>query len=72
VPSCEPCGTYYNPNTLGEDGKCPVCGAPVVTGEHAHSEAPEGRAVPWHFWVAVVAVTVYLTWRLVQGVLLLF
>ena len=28
--------------------------------------------VPWHFWVGVVAMVVYLGWRLLQGVIWLF
>ncbi len=75
VPTCEPCGTFYNPNSLSEDGRCPVCGAEVTVGDHAQrgSEDPEiERHVPWHFWVGVAAVTVYLGWRVIQGLLLLF
>lgn len=77
VPTCEPCGTFYNPNSLPADGTCPKCGNPVTTGEHAHrvSEPEESQPehkVPWHFWVGVIAVTLYLGWRLLQGILLLF
>jgi hypothetical protein len=32
------------------------------------AEAPVPARVPWHFWVLVVAVAVYLGWRVVQGV----
>ena len=72
MPSCEPCGTFYNPNSVTEEGDCPNCGEPVLLGNMVLSvETPE-RAVPWHFWVGVVAVTAYLGWRVLQGVLLLF
>ncbi len=73
MPTCEPCGTYYNPNTLGEDGTCPTCGEAVTMGELAtHDHDEPTPHVPWHFWVGVFAVTAYLGWRLVQGILLLF
>jgi hypothetical protein len=86
MPWCEPCGAFYNPNSLPPDGTCPRCGAPVSEGdfgiEHDHDEDddPEAdgadhgivRDVPWHFWVGVAAVVLYLGWRLIQGVLLLF
>ncbi|MGI9621413.1 MAG: hypothetical protein ACR2PK_01150 [Acidimicrobiales bacterium] len=72
MPSCEPCGTFYNPNTLRADGSCPECGELVTAGEHVGTDAPIERKVPWHFWVGVAAVTLYLGWRLVQGVALLF
>lgn len=72
MPSCEPCGTFYNPNSLGGDGRCPECGGEVTVGEHAHASEQYERKVPWHFWVGVVAVTLYLGWRVLQGFLLLF
>ena len=72
MPTCEPCGTFYNPNSLPADGTCPECGEPVSTGEHGRSHEAPRRDVPWHFWVGVVAVTAYLGWRLVEGALLLF
>lgn len=27
------------------------------------------RVAPWHFWVMVVALAVYLGWRLIQGIM---
>lgn len=72
MPSCEPCGKFYNPNSVTEDGKCPSCGEPVVLGEMATVDEIIERSVPWHFWVGVVAVTAYLGWRVIQGILLLF
>lgn len=72
MPTCEPCGTFYNPNSLSADGTCPECGEVVTTGAHGSAHEPAERHVPWHFWVGVIAVTAYLGWRLLQGVLLLF
>ncbi len=60
MPWCEPCGRFYNPNTLRPDGTCP---------ENHLVEPPKPRAkVPWHFWLLVAGVTIYLGWRLVQGI----
>jgi hypothetical protein len=61
MPWCEPCGRFYNPNSLHEDGSCPSCRTVLA-------EPRRGPKVPWHFWVLVVGVTVYLAWRTVQGV----
>ena len=44
------------------DGSCPSCG--TVLAEPA-TEADAPRA-PWHFKLLVVALCVYLGWRLVQ------
>jgi hypothetical protein len=62
MPWCEPCGRFFNPNTLQEDGSCPTCGT-----ELAKPKAPP--KVPWHFWVLVLGIVVYLGWRTVQGVM---
>jgi uncharacterized paraquat-inducible protein A len=60
MPWCEPCGRFLNPNTLHSDGSCPVCGTTL-----AEPKAP--AKVPWHFWLLVAAVVLYLGWRAVQG-----
>lgn len=60
MPWCDPCGRYYSPNTLRPDGTCPE-NHPVETPKKA-------QKVPWHFWLLVIAVTLYLGWRLVQGI----
>ena len=67
---CVQCG--YAIRGLHEQGRCPECGAPVQVGEHASVQDPLERAVPWHFWVGVAAVTAYLGWRVIQGFWLLF
>lgn len=61
MPWCESCARYWSPNSLPPDGSCPSCGRVIA-------EAPVPARVPWHFWVLVVAVAVYLGWRVVQGV----
>ena len=60
MPWCEDCGRYYTPNTMAADGSCPRCGRVIAE--------PRDERLPWHFWLLVVAVTVYLGWRAVQGV----
>ena len=62
MPWCEPCGRFYNPNTLTSEGRCP--------NEHQVADPHDDNSkVPWHFWALLIALAVYLGWRLVQGVL---
>lgn len=50
------------------DGTCPNCGSPVAgPGGNEHGRPAVATRPPWHFWVLVAAVVVYLGWRLVQG-----
>lgn len=65
MPWCEECSRFYNPNTLTEDGDCPS-GHRVA--EPSTEVAPK---VPWHFWLMLVALGLYLGWRLIQGIGLL-
>lgn len=68
MPWCDGCDRFYNPNTLEVDGSCPQCGRLVGEAATARAELSTGRA-PWHFKVLVAATTVYLSWRLVGGVI---
>ena len=61
MPWCDQCSRYLTPTSLQTDGSCPSCQTVVA-------EPPKPVRAPWHFWVLVVAVTVYLGWRLLQGV----
>jgi len=62
MPWCDDCSRFYNPNTIERDGTCPTCASVIA----------EPRAgAPWHFWLLLVAVVLYLGWRAVQGVGLL-
>ena len=64
MPWCEPCERFYNPNSLKVDGTCPACATKLAEPE------PRGwRSVPWHFWLLLAALGLYLGWRLIQGVL---
>jgi hypothetical protein len=66
VPWCEPCGRFYNPNTLTTEGTCPADHQVREPGENATGGAP--AKVPWHFWLLLVSLLGYLGWRVVQGV----
>ena len=69
MPWCEPCGRYLTPNAVDADGSCPTCGNEV---DPAPGAGHIGEKVPWHFWLVVAAAAVYLGWRAVQGIVLLF
>jgi hypothetical protein len=64
VPWCDPCSQYYTPNSLTPEGACPTCGEDLS--KQKEIEAPE--KVPWHFWLLLAAATIYLGWRLIQGI----
>ncbi|WP_419850856.1 hypothetical protein [Candidatus Poriferisocius sp.] len=70
VPWCEPCDRFWNPGSVTEEGECPTCGTPVETPPEA--EPLPRQKVPWHFWVAITAAGIYLAWRAIQGIGLLF
>ena len=46
---------------MNADGSCPTCGR--VLAEPSTDAAPRA---PWHFKLLVVAVCVYLGWRLIE------
>ena len=71
MPWCDDCERFSNPNSLAEDGGCPGCGTVIAEprpGADTAAVDPDLKSVPWHFWLLLVAVVVYLGWRLVQGV----
>ena len=61
MPWCEECSKFWTPTSLGTDGSCPGCGRTVAT------KVEEPKA-PWHFKLLVVAVIVYLAYRVIQVV----
>lgn len=68
MPWCDDCDRFYNPNTLTESGQCPE-------GHQVAEPPPEGdddAKIPWHFWLLVIALAIYLGWRLIQGIEWLF
>ena len=70
MPWCEECAKYYTPNSVQSDGSCPTCGDTIQLPESAAADAGDHLAddekAPWHFKLMVVAVVVYLGWRLVD------
>jgi hypothetical protein len=61
MPWCEGCQKFYSPNTLRPDGTCPE--------DHPVSDPqapPAKKRAPWHFWLLLIALAIYLGWRFVQ------
>lgn len=58
------------------DGSCPKCGTDLGDpGGFDHGVidgSNESVKIPWHFWVMVAATTIYLGWRVIQGLQSLF
>ncbi|MDP1820368.1 MAG: hypothetical protein Q8K58_10845 [Acidimicrobiales bacterium] len=67
MPWCAECDRFYNPNSLQADGTCPTCGRAVGEPEKLRKFSDE--PAPWHFKVLLVAVVVYLGYRLYEVVL---
>lgn len=76
MPWCEDCAKYWAPSAMKADGSCPTCGRIVETPEPitaknldlkrlAAGEGAEVAKAPWHFKVLVVALAVYLGYRVV-------
>ena len=63
MPWCEDCARFYSPPTLTAEGDCPE-------GHHVADPAGEEAQpkAPWHFWLLVGALAIYLGWRLIQGI----
>ncbi len=58
MPWCEDCAKFWTPTSMPPDGSCPTC--------HRVIAEPPDTSVPWHFWVLVACLVLYLGWRLVQ------
>lgn len=81
MPWCDDCSKYWAPNSLEANGVCPTCKRVLATKGALRMEArslgipgpgeKEGEApkAPWHFKVMVGAVTLYLLWRVWEGIL---
>ncbi len=78
MPWCEDCDRFYTPSTLSAEGNCPSGhhvadpdAAVLVQSDDPGATEPRSRKkvkAPWHFWVLIVALTIYLGWRLVQAI----
>lgn len=80
MPWCDQCDRFYTPSTLSTVGDCPEghhvadpgdADAIIQSEAPPREEEPEAK-VPWHFWVLIVSVVVYLGWRFIQGIEWLF
>ena len=49
---------------MGSGGECPTCGRVIV--EVKEQAQPR---VPWHFWLLLIALVIYLGFRAYQGVM---
>lgn len=66
MPWCEPCEKYWTPNAMNDDGTCPTCGEQVVAAhEPAEGDVATEEKAPWHFKLMIVALVLYLSWRLI-------
>ena len=70
MPWCEGCDRFYNPSSLGPDGTCQQCGRFIASIDDEPEVEGSARA-PWHFYLLVACVVIYLGWRLLQGIALL-
>lgn len=64
MPWCESCSRFYNPTSVAPDGTCMKCGTFI-----ADDLPDEDTRIPWHFWALVLALVIYLGWRLIEVVI---
>ena len=67
MPWCETCERFYNPGSVAPDGTCSKCGRFIGDPEALEEQA--SAKIPWHFWVLVAALVIYLGWRLIEAIL---
>ena len=66
MPWCDTCDEYRAPTALTAEGTCATCDAKV---DVADLKNPASAKAPWHFWVMVAALVLYLGWRLIEGII---
>jgi transcription initiation factor IIE alpha subunit len=66
VPWCEDCAKYWAPTAMNADGTCPTCGRDVDASAVRTKELVDDEKSPWHFKLLVVALVLYLGWRVVD------
>ena len=77
MPWCDACDRFLSPSTVRTDGTCPSCGRMVDPG-HAHAAEAKSDLgdeddevlppIPWHLWLLLAALAVYLGYRAMQGI----
>ena len=75
MPWCEQCDRFYTPSTLSSAGDCPEGhhvadpgDVPLVQSTAEPREEEPAPKVPWHFWLLLASVVIYLGWRAFQGI----
>ncbi len=76
MPWCDDCDRFYAPPTLNAAGDCPEGhhvaepedGQVLVQSVAEPREEEADPRVPWHFWLLLASVVIYLGWRAVQGI----
>ncbi len=76
MPWCDTCSLYHAHTDLRDGAACPDCGEVVSEAndspqDPAHEEdevRTVGQSAPWHFWIVVVALVIYIGWRIVVGI----
>ena len=66
---CDACSGYHDAVSEGGRTVCANCGAERISPEN---DATVGATAPWHFWLVVGLLAVYLGWWLVRGVIWIF
>ncbi len=62
MPWCEDCSKFWNPNIAAARRHLPDL-------RRVHRRRAAGQPkVPWHFWILIVALGIYLSWRAFQGI----
>ena len=55
MPWCDDCSKFWNAPNVGPGGECPTCGKVL---------ASPRKGVPWHFKLMLVALAVYMVYRI--------
>ena len=81
MPFCEECAKYWAPSAMTPEGTCPSCGRVLEAPQTAETTSAANKSVrelagkqakaPWHFKLLVVALGIYLGWRLIQLIALI-
>ena len=66
MPWCEECSKYWTPSAMRGDGTCPTCGRDLAAAAVRTQEQVDEESSPWHFKLMVVALVLYLGWRVVE------
>lgn len=87
MPWCDDCNKFWNPTSVKTDGSCPTCGRVLdapdspsavnrepITAKNLdlRNLAGADAKAPWHFKLMIAALVIYLGWRLVQLIALIF